>query len=287
MSAVPSAKRARQRAARQARQAELERKKKNRQFRRRALVGVVAVAAAVGIYFAVSSGSSKTHSSAAKAGTTAPATAAQAAADQQAADKAAVAAGCPSDPKTALHKPTYTAAPAMTIDTADTYTATVKTDVGTFTMALDATQSPVAVNSFVFLADKGFFNCTTFWRAGQGFMIQGGDPTGTGTGGPGYHFTEAGPAAAADPSTQYPLGAVALANSNNPATTDPTTNGSQFFVVSGPDGESLGNDYVLFGQVTSGMKVVDEIAAQGGSASDNYAPPKVVHRMLKVTISTS
>jgi cyclophilin family peptidyl-prolyl cis-trans isomerase len=169
----------------------------------------------------------------------------------------------------------------MTIDTSKTYTATVVTDVGTFVITLDAKESPIAVNSFVFLVEHKFYNCVIFHRVIPGFVVQGGDPTGTGDGGPGYSYTEEGPPTA---SPQYPLGSVAMANSNNPATHDPTTNGSQFFVVTGTSGESLPNDYVLFGQVTSGMSVVDKINDDGSTSG---VPPTVTHRMLTVTISES
>jgi len=172
----------------------------------------------------------------------------------------------------------------MTIDTSNTYTATVKTDVGTFVITLNAQEAPIAVNSFVFLAQKGFFNCVIFHRVIPGFVVQGGDPTGTGTGGPGYQYTESGPPTAKNPADQYPLGSVAMANSNSPATTKPNTNGSQFFIVTGTQGESLPPDYVLFGQVTSGMSVVDQISTDGSSSG---VPPTVTHRMLSVTIAES
>jgi cyclophilin family peptidyl-prolyl cis-trans isomerase len=249
----------------------------------------------VGIYALVSSGgnktpvagkSSTTTSAAVTTTTTTPTTTTTKAIPpaQAAADTKAVAAGCPSDPTVALNKTTYKTAPAMTIDTTKTYTVTFNTDVGTFVATLDAAQSPVAVNSFVFLAQHDFFNCVIFHRVIPGFVVQGGDPTGTGTGGPGYMFTEKGPPKAANPAQQYPLGSLAMANSNSPSTTDPTTNGSQFFIVTGAQGEALPPDYVLFGQVTSGMSVVDQIS-QDGSASG--VPPTITHRMLTVTVATS
>jgi cyclophilin family peptidyl-prolyl cis-trans isomerase len=213
--------------------------------------------------------------------TTSTTVASAASSKQKAADAIAVTAGCPSNPYTVLKKTMYTSAPPMTIDTSKTYLATVKTDVGTFVMTLDAKTAPVAVNSFVFLAQHDFFNCVIFHRVIPGFVVQGGDPTGKGTGGPGYEFTEEGPATA---NPQYPLGAVAMANSNSPSSHDPNTNGSQFFIVTGSSGESLPNDYVLFGQVTSGMSVVTQINDDG---SQSGVPPTVTHRMLTVTISES
>jgi cyclophilin family peptidyl-prolyl cis-trans isomerase len=293
---MPTEKRARKRAAREAKQAAAQRAQKRRSTVRRTITLVVIVAVAGGIYALVASGSSKKPSAAGKNGTTTTAaksstttstastTTTTLAAAQVAADQTSVAAGCPSSPTTALNKPTYKSAPAMTIDTSKTYTATVKTDVGSFVVTLDAKASPIAVNSFVFLAQKGFFNCVIFHRVIPQFVVQGGDPTGTGTGGPGYSFTESGPPAAKNGAQQYPLGSVAMANSNSPATTNPTTNGSQFFIVTGASGESLPPDYVLFGQVTSGMNVVDEISTDGSTSG---VPPTITHRMLSVTIADS
>ena len=199
--------------------------------------------------------------------------------DQAAANAAAVAAGCPKNPATALHKPTWSTAPATIIDTAKTYSATVKTDVGTFVIALDAKDAPQTVNSFVFLAQHHFFDCVIFHRVIPGFVDQTGDPTGTGSGGPGYTIPDELPAKAANPADQYPLGSVAMAN-----TGQPHSGGSQWFIVVGAEGESLANSYSLFGHVTSGMSVVEKINAQGSTSG---VPPDVTHRMLKVTITSS
>ncbi len=263
---------------------------------RRGAIVAVAVAAAVGIYFATSGSSSPASKNAAaktsaktssgrppNSSASSSSAGSSSGSDTQAAlDKIAVAAGCPSNPKTVLKRPSYSL-PPLTISAVKTYTATVQTDVGTFTVALDAASAPTAVNSFVFLANHGFFNCVTFHRVIPGFVVQGGDPTGTGTGGPGYQFTEHGPAPASNPAQQYPLGSVAMANSNAQGDTNPNTNGSQFFIVTGTQGESLPPDYVLFGHVTSGMSVVQKISQDGTSTGT----PNVIHRMLKVTVATS
>jgi cyclophilin family peptidyl-prolyl cis-trans isomerase len=196
---------------------------------------------------------------------------------QAAADAAAVAAGCPKSPATALKKAKWGSAPAMTIDPTKTYTATVKTDVGTFVITLDAKEAPQTVNNFVFLAQHGFFNCVIFHRVIPGFVDQTGDPTGTGSGGPGYTIADELPAKAANAADQYPLGSVAMAN-----TGQPNSGGSQWFVVAGAEGEALTNTYSLFGQVTSGMSVVQKINAQGASSGT----PTVIHRMLKVTVAS-
>jgi len=285
---MPSAKRAQQRAAKQAKQAEIERKRHRQRSTRTAIAVVVIAAIGVGIYFATSSSSSKPAAKVAAAKppkstkSSSTTSSSSPAAEQAAADKAAVAAGCPSSPSAALHKPTYSSAPAMTIDTSSTYTATVQTDIGPFTIALDASTAPLAVNNFVFLADHDYFNCESFMRVIPGFVDQAGSPTNTNSGSPGYQFTEHGPTPTANAADQYPLGSVAMANSSS-GSTDPSTNGSQFFIVTGASGESLPPDYVLFGHVTSGMSVVQKINQQGATSGT----PTVVHRMLKVTIATS
>jgi cyclophilin family peptidyl-prolyl cis-trans isomerase len=285
-------KRARQKAARAARLAELERARKRKaNIRRFTVIGFIAIVvigiiALAGGFSSSKSATTTTTSSTSSTSTTSSSTSTTTAvsARQAAADAVAVAAGCPSSPTTPLTKTKYSKAPALTIDTSATYKATVKTDVGTFVITLDAKESPIAVNSFVFLARHDFFNCVIFHRVIPGFVVQGGDPTGTGSGGPGYQFTEQGPPLVAKGAVQYPLGSVAMANSNSPASTDPNTNGSQFFIVTGSSGETLSNDYVLFGQVTSGMSVVDKINDDGSSSG---VPPTVTHRMLTVTITQS
>jgi cyclophilin family peptidyl-prolyl cis-trans isomerase len=277
---VPSEKRARQRAARQARlEAEAKQQKRRRQIRN-AVIVVVAAGAIVGIAFAVSGGNKTVASQSAV--TTTSTTTATTAADaklQAQANAVAVKAGCPASTKTRVNTQTYPSAPAMTIDTTKTYTATVDTTTGTFDIALDASTAPKTVNNFVFLADKGYYHCVIFHRVIPGFMDQTGDPTGTGTGGPGYTIPDENPPKAANPAQQYPLGSVAMAN-----TGQPNSGGSQFFIVAGPQGESLPNSYALFGQVTSGMSVVDTINQQG---STQGVPPDVTQRILSVTINQS
>ena len=132
------------------------------------------------------------------------------------------------------------------------------------------------MNNFVFLADKGYYHCVIFHRVIPTFMDQTGDPTGTGTGGPGYTIADEYPAKASKAADQYPLGSVAMANTGSP-----NTGGSQFFIVAGPEGESLPNSYSLFGQVSSGMNVVDKINAEGSTAG---VPPDVTQRIISVTI---
>jgi cyclophilin family peptidyl-prolyl cis-trans isomerase len=274
---VPSEKRARQRAARDAKLAELEGQRKRRTTVRRTITLVVVIGVAVGIFVLLNNHNSNKPSTT----TTTVSATAQA---QNAANQKAVAAGCPQNPSTKLSKPSWKTPPAMTIDTSKTYVATVTSTVGTFDIALDAAKYPVAANNFVFLADHKFFNCVIFHRVIPGFVVQGGDPTGTGTGGPGYQFTAPGPPKSSNPAQQYPLYSVAMANSDNPPTTNPKTNGSQFFIISGSQGESLPPDYAFVGQVTSGTSVVAQIDKDGSTSG---VPPKVTQRMLSVTVKES
>ena len=137
----------------------------------------------------------------------------------------------------------YDAAPPMTIDTSKTYSAVMKTDRGDITIALLTDVAPATVNNFVFLAREGFFDGCTFHRVIPGFVAQGGDPTGTGRGGPGYRFKdELSP-------TPFVQGIVGMANAG------PNTNGSQFYIMLG-DAQHLTGRYTAFGQVTEGLDAV-------------------------------
>ena len=265
-------KRERQKAGRQARrEAELKAAKRRRGLRRGITIAVVAVVV-VGVSLLIFRPKGK---STASSTTTTSTTSVSSA--QQTADKASAAAGCPSSTSTTLPNPQFSA-PPMTIDTSKTYTATIKTDVGTIVVALDAKTAPVAVNSFVFLADKKYYNCNTFARVIPQFVNQTGDPTGTTSGSVGYTVQGEVPATA---TPQYPLGSLAMAKTSAaPA----GTTSNQFFIVAGPQGESLPPDYALFGQVTSGLNVVQAINADG---SQNGIPPTVTHRMLSVTVTQS
>lgn len=140
----------------------------------------------------------------------------------------------------------FPAAPEMGIDPAKRYTATMTTSLGEVVIALDALKAPKTVNNFVFLALNHYYDGVIFHRIIPGFMCQGGDPTGTGRGGPGYKFEDELPKP-----REYQVGSLAMANSG------PNTNGSQFFIVSGPSGVGLPPQYSLFGQVVKGLDVVD------------------------------
>jgi cyclophilin family peptidyl-prolyl cis-trans isomerase len=147
---------------------------------------------------------------------------------------------------------TFDAAPPMIIDAARRYTAEMVTSKGTMTLALDPIGSPVTTNNFVFLARWHYFDGIVFHRVIPGFVLQGGDPTGSGTGGPGYRFADELPKPG-----RYEVGSLAMANAG------PDTNGSQFFIISGPQGAALPPKYSLFGKVVSGLDVVSAIDAIG------------------------
>ena len=159
--------------------------------------------------------------------------------------------------------------PEMQIDQSAEYTATMQTSCGTIELKLYAKETPITVNSFVFLAREGYFDGLTFHRVVPGFVIQGGDPTGTGGGGPGYEFENE----EVEGLDFDRPGLLAMANAG------PGTNGSQFFITLAPT-PNLNEGYTLFGEVTKGQDVVDEIASYG----EGDGPPTKPVYIEKVTI---
>jgi cyclophilin family peptidyl-prolyl cis-trans isomerase len=167
--------------------------------------------------------------------------------------------------------------PEMTIDGSKTYSAKVETNKGDFTIALLPAEAPVTVNNFVCLARSGFYDDTPIHRIVSGFVIQGGDPTGTGSGGPGYRFNDE------QISLDYEKGTVAMANAG------PNTNGSQFFVVLDDLRGRLGKNYTIFGKVSEGMDVVDDLGktpTKAGNSGEKSTPIDPV-TIEKVTITES
>lgn len=153
----------------------------------------------------------------------------------------------------------YPSAPDMLIDPQKEYSATIKMENGEqFIIKLYADKAPVTVNSFVFLARDGYFDGVTFHRVLEGFMAQGGDPTGTGRGGPGYQFDNE------DSDLEFDrAGIVAMANAGR------DTNGSQFFITFGPT-PHLNGGYTIFGQVIKGMPVVNNIKRRDPSRNPDF-----------------
>ncbi len=147
----------------------------------------------------------------------------------------------------------------MQVDSAKKYTATIETTAGTMTAELFVEEAPLTVNNFVFLANENFYDDVIFHRVIPGFMIQGGDPTGTGRGGPGYRFNN-------EPvKRKYSRGTLAMSNAGR------NTNGSQFFVMHAD--YPLPPDYTIFGKLTAGEDVIDTIANGRTGAQDRPVEP--------------
>ncbi len=278
---MPSAKRERQRENRQlgrieqvAAQKAAKRKKSSRNMA--ITVGIVAVLF-VGLAFLVSRGgdddSATTTTTA--AATTAPGSATTGATTEITArvtgDAAVDAITCTDTvPPANDSRPTFTEAPAQTIDPTHTYEATITTSCGAFTVGLDVADAPITVNNFVFLARAGLFDGTTFHRVAPDFVIQGGDPTASGSGDAGYTFADE------NIDEPYVVGSLAMANSG------PNTNGSQFFVCSGTRPNcGLTQSYNNFGVVVRGLEVARKIEAW----STGDGPPQKPMYLLSVTIT--
>ncbi len=166
---------------------------------------------------------------------------------------------CPNPDGSSPPQQRFDAPPPTCIDPAKRYSAEMVTSKGTLTIALDPLAAPQTVNNFVFLARYHYFDGIVFHRVIPGFVLQGGDPQGTGSGGPGYQFADELPKPG-----RYELGSLAMANAG------PNTNGSQFFVISGPSGVQLPPLYSLFGKVVSGLDVVatiDRLGSRSGKPS--------------------
>jgi|TARA_Y100000588_G_scaffold64973_1_gene64761 cyclophilin family peptidyl-prolyl cis-trans isomerase len=161
--------------------------------------------------------------------------------------------------------------PEMEIDADTTYVAEMVTSMGSMTIHLDPARAPKTVNNFVFLARQGYYDGVIFHRVINGFVAQGGDPTGTGRGGPGYRFEDELPAPG-----RYELGSLAMANAG------PNTNGSQFFIITGPSGVGLPPQYSLFGQVVKGLDVADAMQQVATGPGDRPLEDIVIE---SVTIS--
>ena len=168
----------------------------------------------------------------------------------------------------------YSEPPAMVVDPARHYAATLETNKGAIDVELFPGDAPKTVNNFVCLARDGFYDNTPFHRIVKGFVIQGGDPTGTGSGGPGYQFED-------EPiAREYERGTLAMANAG------PNTNGSQFFIVLADLRRQLPKNYTIFGRVTGGQEVVDQIAAvptRRGPSGEQSQPTEAV-TLERVTV---
>ena len=163
----------------------------------------------------------------------------------------------------------YSSAPDLVVELDGQYSATLHTTLGDITVSFLPAEAPLAVNNFLFLAGQGFYDGVIFHRVISGFMVQGGDPTGTGRGGPGYKFRDE-----LDGPGKYTRGTMAMANAG------PNTNGSQFFLMHRDYG--LPHNYTIFGKVTSGIEVVDAIAALPTGSQDRPTKPPAI---TKITVT--
>jgi cyclophilin family peptidyl-prolyl cis-trans isomerase len=165
----------------------------------------------------------------------------------------------------------YNAAPSLSIDVSKEYVAIIKTDVGDISIQLEAEKAPRTVNNFVFLSREGFYNGVIFHRVISDFMAQGGDPTGTGSGGPGYQFEDE-----FHPDLRHDgQGILSMANAG------PNTNGSQFFITHGPT-PHLNDKHSVFGRVIGGMDVLMAIPPRDPSVP---TAPAVTIQSVEITES--
>jgi peptidyl-prolyl cis-trans isomerase B (cyclophilin B) len=186
---------------------------------------------------------------------------------------ASAATGCTTVPMPKLGA-RHEARPTKKLDPGKTYTVTMKTNCGSFSFVIDQKQSPRASASFVSLVQHGYFDKTIFHRIVPGFVIQGGDPTGKGTGGPGYTTVDTPPATAS-----YTLGTVAMAKSQQQPN---GAAGSQFFVVTEANA-GLPPQYAIIGKVTNGLPVVTRIGELGNAAEQPTAVVEIEHATVKVS----
>jgi peptidyl-prolyl cis-trans isomerase B (cyclophilin B) len=234
---------------------------------RRACLAVAIILGAAGC------GSSASHS---PASATTPASTTTPAAAGGSPSTPASPAGCRTVTVPAPKGPQHLPPPNVKLDPSRTYTVTVVTNCGSFAFNLDVKQAPKTSASIYYLVKRGFYNGLTFHRVATGFVIQGGDPLGDGSGGPGYSVVEAPPAG-----TQYVRGVVAMAKTQSDP---PGASGSQFFVVTGAN-VGLPPDYAVAGKVVSGIGVVERIGSLSTNPpGDGMPTPSVV--MSSVTVAS-
>lgn len=186
-----------------------------------------------------------------------------------------VAAGCPPLDGTDEQTQTFDSAPPQCLDPAATYEAVVTTNKGEFTIALDPESAPEATNNFVFLARNRYFDDTTCHRIIPDFVVQCGDPDGTGMGGPGYTIVDEPPAPG-----EYQIGSIAMAK-----TQMPDSAGSQFFIITGSQGASLPPEYALFGQVSDGLDTTVVTMAAAGTPGDGVPSEPIDIQSIRITQS--
>jgi cyclophilin family peptidyl-prolyl cis-trans isomerase len=268
---VGTAKRERQKAGRQSRRVEAElaakKSKRNRNLRNYAIYGVVLVAVVVGIIIFAGGDDDDNVS-------TAPTTVPGSTVPTGTTVFSYGTTECPPATGVTERKATFTAPFKQCIDPAKTYTAVIKTNKGELTVKFDPIKAPGTVNNFVSLALNKYFDGVPCHRIIPSFVVQCGDPTGSGTGGPGYKFADELPQAG-----EYKVGSLAMANSG------PNTNGSQFFIITGQQGVELPPNYSLFGEVTAGADTT--LKALDAAGTPEGVPTKEAILIESVAISVS
>jgi cyclophilin family peptidyl-prolyl cis-trans isomerase len=263
--------------ARAKRQAERSARQRSRRMVAAAVVGVVAIAAVV-IGLALQGDDPAEPDPVATGQATAEPTAP--AGSDPAIDAPASDPELPATEDPTASEPFASEPPPMVIEEGAEYTATIETEEGTIVVGLASAEAPMTVNNFVALASAGYYDGVVFHRIQEGFVIQGGDPEGTGRGGPGYQFEDEltyAEEVVEENDGQYPRGTLAMANAG------PNTNGSQFFVVDAEPGYPFPPNYTIFGMVVEGLETVDAIAAGEvtGPGGDQAVDPVA---MTSVTI---
>ncbi|MDX2379452.1 MAG: peptidylprolyl isomerase [Acidimicrobiia bacterium] len=272
-------KRERQKANKAMRQQEENRAETRRKGLRYALIGVGALVAVIALVFiasrvtddsgddaALDTSNLEGDADASADGATDATDTADTAATTVATTVAADPADCPPVEGTDTAQQTFDGPPPFCLEPGVQYDAIVETNMGEFTIALDQEQAPNTANNFVFLSRNLYYDDTTCHRIIPEFVVQCGDPTGTGTGGPGYTFADELPAEG-----EYQIGSVAMANSG------PDTNGSQFFVVTGDQGAALPPSWSLFGEVIDGFDTtVLAMEAAGSSSGEPTEPVEII-----------
>jgi cyclophilin family peptidyl-prolyl cis-trans isomerase len=275
---VGTAKRARQKANRQLKVQAQQQVVQRRRTKRRAIrIGIIAVAFVAGA-FLLSRVWGNDGSTVDTAATTVPTSLPDGATSSAPPTSAFPLYGttpCPPTDGSATQQRTFSSQFQQCIDPTKTYTARFATSQGEFTVTLDAKKAPATVNNFVSLARSKYFDGTICHRVVKDFVIQCGDPEGTGRGGPGYEIADELPQAG-----EYKLGSLAMAN-----TGQPNTGGSQFFIITGPNGEALPPQYSLFGSVTEGYDTT--VAKMAALAGPGDGPPTATITIESVTITES
>lgn len=265
---MPTDKRERQRAGREARRAEARAAQKRAQRRRQimSIVALLAVVIGIGLFINLSGGDDADEADVATDTSTTTTSEVDLGATGDAQE-------CP--PEDGVDEPVRqfeNGPPKDCLTEGSTYSAVVETDVGSFTIDLDREKAPNTVNNFVFLARYDAYTDVPFHRVIPDFVVQGGDVSmQDGMGDAGYKIAEEVPEAG-----EYEIGSVAMAKGQGP-----NTSGSQFFIVTGPNGVALPPEYTLFGKVTEGLDVVKQIEADGSASGT----PTTVHKIVNVTIN--